>query len=257
MASGSSSELKFRRARKHLSELEGLLRAYYEAEPFEVYQDADPYSGPLTYRVRVKVDVPPEIALVVGDVVHNARSALDHVACRLVEAGHGSTDHVSFPAGQNEIKFRQAVRDRLRKAPEAAKSAVAKLAVYPGGDDKLWSLHRLDVDDKHKLLIPVASSHQTVNLHLGWKDIQLGPLALPLAEPTFPVVDGSALLVINEQPRFNKGTSDLVQDHSFGFDLALPPGSMASARPVPVLAGLEGLVDRAETVAQLLLATVN
>lgn len=246
-------DAKFRRARQHLAELERQVQEYFAAEPFTVYTEAEPTSGPEIYRVHVATPPPVDLALVVGDVIHNARSALDHVACRLVEANGGSTAHTKFPTGSTRSEFSKAVKAGLKGANEDAKAAVRELEVYDGGDNRLWRLHRLDIEDKHKLLIPVGMSYRTVNLHIGHGDLQLEPLGIVPAHPLFPITEGAELLCIQEQPRFAP-TGGFTQNYSFTFDLALDPSAMGADRPTPVVEAVADLVNHAESVAVQLLA---
>ncbi len=72
-------QAKLRRARSHLVELERGAAAYLDDTPFGVYTVADPTTGPVSYRVHVRAKPPEDLGLMLGDALHNARSALDHV----------------------------------------------------------------------------------------------------------------------------------------------------------------------------------
>lgn len=100
---------KLGRARMHLAELEKDARTYMPSEPFEVYEDARPDQGPLTYRVHVRAEPPEHLGLILGDALHNARTALDHVVCRLVEDGGGTvTQDTMFPQHRRATPLRRA-----------------------------------------------------------------------------------------------------------------------------------------------------
>lgn len=242
------TRLKLTRARKHLAELEAGAKAYLQSKPFEVYTAADPTSGPISYRVRVRADPPAELGVVLGDALHNARSALDHVVCRLVEhAGGQVVTKTAFPAGRTEKMFKTAVRAKLEGASAEALSAVEALAVHPGGDEVLWSLHQLDIDDKHKVLIPVGMYSKGVTLHMRSHDVEFPPLTLS-ANEVIPVTEGVEIFSVAEQARFAE-PSPHVQDYSFPFDLALIGVSWAPAKPVPAVQAATSMIDRAEVVA--------
>jgi hypothetical protein len=133
-------DLKIARARHHLTDLERDTRAYLDGDPFPVYTEAGPSSGPLIFRVRIRDEVPAELAVVLGHALHNARSALDHVACRLVEANRRSIDRTQFPTGTTKSNFLKEVDRRLDGASQDVKAAVRALAAYQGGDEQLVRL---------------------------------------------------------------------------------------------------------------------
>lgn len=55
-------------------------------------------------------------------------------------------------------------------------SLLKALKPYKGGNEPLWGLNRLDILDKHRLLVPVAAGHHT--LFLG----RSGPIRNPTAD---------------------------------------------------------------------------
>jgi hypothetical protein len=88
VASLAGALAKLDRAEAHLNELRDLLRGHLT--------NLDLVSGTITHhpgriekRIRIAA-VPPEIQVVAGDVVHNLRSSLDHVANQLVVANGGT-----------------------------------------------------------------------------------------------------------------------------------------------------------------------
>jgi hypothetical protein len=102
--------------------------------------------------------MPPQIPLVIGDALHNLRSALDHMAYEIVADTGTPSDHLYFPFK----KGRQELVDALKhgEIETAAGSTIIDLIVdtvrpYKGGNDALYSLHALDIVDKHHLVVPL------------------------------------------------------------------------------------------------------
>jgi hypothetical protein len=92
-----------------------------------------------------------------GDVIHNLRAALDHLAQHLALVGCPAlTDkelrQVEFPIAETPAKYEA---DKARKVkgmkPEAIER-IDRLKPYRGGNDALWRLHALDNIDKHRTL---------------------------------------------------------------------------------------------------------
>jgi hypothetical protein len=95
-----------------------------------------------------------------GDVVHNLRSSLDHLAWQLVEAGGGTPGRQTyFPITESVKKYKAAIKSGAIEGMSAgARKLVEASQRYATNDDTLWNIHELDRIDKHRLLIPVATS---------------------------------------------------------------------------------------------------
>ncbi|QCB94745.1 hypothetical protein [Cellulomonas shaoxiangyii] len=97
-------------------------------------------------------------AVLVGDIVHNARSALDHAAWQLVGLNGGTPGtHTQFPTARASKDFD--TKTRLRGAHPYVHETVRALEPWGGGAGHwLWVLTQLDNVDKHRLLLDVNSS---------------------------------------------------------------------------------------------------
>ncbi len=108
-----------------------------------------------------------EVVAIAGDVVHNLRAALDHLAKQLVLVGLRAAPpiqpltekelrQIEFPIAETLTKYES---DKARKVkgmlPEAVE-AIDKLKPYKGGNDALWRIHELDNIDKHRSLFTLA-----------------------------------------------------------------------------------------------------
>jgi hypothetical protein len=101
--------------------------------------------------------VPPPLLCIVGDAVHNLRSALDHLACELVRANRkGPGPQTEFPildgpitTAKREARFAAKVEGMRQEVIDA----IRDVHPYQGGNNTLWRLHRLDAIDKHNVLL--------------------------------------------------------------------------------------------------------
>jgi hypothetical protein len=108
-----------------------------------------------------------EVVAIAGDVVHNLRAALDHLAKQLVLVGltvappavpltDKELRQIEFPIAETVTKYEA---DKARKVkgmtPEAIET-IDRLKPYKGGNDALWRIHELDNIDKHRTLFTVA-----------------------------------------------------------------------------------------------------
>jgi hypothetical protein len=103
---------------------------------------------------------PPFLSIIIGECLHNLRSALDHIVWHLAEANppnRGSNKN-QFPICDSASKFReQKGRKRLEGVPMQAQAVIERLQPYQFGSSyefhTLWRLNALVNIDKHRTLM--------------------------------------------------------------------------------------------------------
>jgi hypothetical protein len=214
-------ELKAPRAKldwavERLKALETECLARLEAEPFRVVPEFDAAIEEFVMRFRAPVDDWPQLrwGLMVGDVIHNARSALDQavwlIALRTTPVEELWQDDVgwkiAFPVTLSESKF-----NRHRALPFLAddgKEVLRGVQPYQEGDipealqllDRLWNI------DKHRVI-----HGTTVSLDLSGVKFRPGALMVEdlIGEPPQttwrdlpnPIPDGTTIASV----RFRDG----------------------------------------------------
>ena len=91
--------LKVERAKQHLRDLEVERDRFMKADPYRIVHERDAETGHNVYRVYDLKTPPAQIGLIAGDVIHNLRSALDHLVYALVIANGND------PTGEKAIAF--------------------------------------------------------------------------------------------------------------------------------------------------------
>jgi hypothetical protein len=123
---------KVARAREHTQRLEALAEGFLKRRPNQV--SFDDYSESPWVIIRAVVEpIPIEFSMVAGDVIHNLRSGLDHLAWQLVLlSGAVPGRHTSFPLYTTESEFDSGIRN----PPKGRKSPLD--GIDPAG--KIWAL---------------------------------------------------------------------------------------------------------------------
>lgn len=213
-----SAIAKLERAKKHLRDLDALLKEYASSNPLLALQEEEKESGDLVYRVRIIKPVPStEIALIVGDLVHNLHSALDLRVCELVrENGNSIVRDNAFPMSENLQDFQTLFSRRLQGLSSHHINIVTNLKPYKEGNEILWELHHLDILDKHKSLIVADSVSQALVIDaaepfrknrpkwMDWPAPESMFIAIRPASPTkedFPIKDGDEIYRIKKEAR--------------------------------------------------------
>jgi hypothetical protein len=162
---------KLERAKEHIVNLESAWDRFLGDDGYPIESKDDPNTGNRTFYVGNVKPIPADIPLIAGDAIHNLRSALDHLAYELASictGGSGPFSELYFPTGKDAASFSEnlsraseyktkatGVVKRLR---DDAIKAIRDIEPYGGGKGEIfWQLHKLDIIDKHHLLVTVAS----------------------------------------------------------------------------------------------------
>jgi hypothetical protein len=242
--------IKVQRAREHIRDLEIEVRSFLGTNPYRVGTKRDPQTRRLIYYLVEVRPVPERIGAIVGDVLQNLRSALDHLAYQLFRRGPGITDsspagHVYFPISDDAAKHQTGSQGKVHGMGQDAIDAIDATRPYKGGNDALWHLHKLNNIDKHRFVITVGTAFCSLDLgaHAFEKLAELVP-ALAKMEPLhaffkpgdrmFPLKVGDELFIDAPDAKEN-------QKMQFRFEVAF--GEPGIAEGEPLLETLQSFAD--------------
>jgi hypothetical protein len=83
--------LKIERAKEHIRDLDAAIGDFLRDEPYRLGAKPHPVAE-IKHTTLYVAEVKPitsRLSLLIGDAIHNLRSALDHLAWQLVEGGGG------------------------------------------------------------------------------------------------------------------------------------------------------------------------
>ena len=157
--------VKTEQAKKHLRELETILSGFKNESLYAIVQ-----SEQGTQEFKNLPILSFEAVATSGDVVHNLRSALDHLAWQLVlTAGNEPKPGVTaFPIAKEAAAYESDKGKRVQGMEQRAISAIDALKPYKGGNEMLWKLHELDLIDKHRTVLSVRDDCLFV---AGWMPV--------------------------------------------------------------------------------------
>jgi hypothetical protein len=203
----TGSWLKIKRSKRHFDEFRAAESAFMAPKPYKVVAEYDAEARQCVAKVRITNEIPPEMGVIVGDIVHNLRCALDLLAVDLARM-NGHTSHTAlkstyFPISANRQTFETTAQDKIERLDATAKRLIAETQPYKGGNDALYKLHQLDILDKHTLLIPVVTA--VVNPCYGFAVAKPPPGVKVSAEATmrlatlnYPLQDGDILATFSD-----------------------------------------------------------
>lgn len=156
----NNARLKLRRGRRHISEFEAEIASFLAREPYQIILSESRISPPrIEYHWTTHThEAPPEeLAMILGDAVHNLRVALDVLANDTVALGGNIPKGVYFPFAKDAADLEKQIKEKMKGATPEAKEFVRTLKPYKGGNEPLRALHDLDIQDKH--ISPLQVSH--------------------------------------------------------------------------------------------------
>src|SRR3954466_15009690 len=130
----AASYVKLARARHFIQELEAEAERYKNSDPTSVRLDHE--ANPPNIHVEWKgVTLMP--GAIIGDAVHNLRTALDLMASELARINGKSDKDVYFPFASSADRFDQAIKSRsFDKAGDDAVALLRKFEPYRGGNER-------------------------------------------------------------------------------------------------------------------------
>jgi len=205
---------KVARAAQHLQvlqdEIDGYLAHFTRGDAYEVIAEIELESRQEIHRLQVLRPFPAmRWGVLVGDVVHNARSALEHVVelATIAHSGH-PLDRTEFPVFHEPTKFSARTRKgdpvpgsglfALRGVSDKARAYIEGLQPYHRGNDHasstLWLLHALWNMDKHRIVAVVGATARTDRF--DFRDFAIAPGATAEVFVQFPFEDGTHVMEI-------------------------------------------------------------
>jgi hypothetical protein len=160
-----ASRRKVERAMEHVQDLNKLLKVFAESDFYSVSVKEHRGSNRILFDIDKSGFDMTRCALIIGDALHNLKSSLDILYYQAFEtAAIGSADHrTRFPIRDEREELIAAIDGGLKKKGLAEDSRIALIVdvlldivkPYKAGNLPLWSLHELNILDKHQLLIPM------------------------------------------------------------------------------------------------------
>jgi hypothetical protein len=178
--------LKIERANKHIADIEQRLRTSSDTYGPMMHIDMQTGEKFLDYILSDR-KLRPDIALIVGDALHNLQCALDIAWCAAVRVLYPQANSrwLKFPIFKTRHQLESTLTES-RKIPSSSPLfdlIVNRVKCYEGGDTDLLALHDLDIDDKHHLLIPMLTVTGVEGVEVEHEDGTINRYEIMLVPP--------------------------------------------------------------------------
>ncbi|WGJ14132.1 hypothetical protein QEV83_15970 [Methylocapsa sp. D3K7] len=182
----SDATTKIRRAQKHLAELETEAAAFIASNPARFTVELAEARGGIEFNFTLNVEAAPEwLGAIIGDVIHNLRTALDLTACEIVRAADENDEDVYFPFSKSADELEHMIKKRkFNRAGTDAVALLVSMKPHHNGNAALRAIHDLDIQDKHRALIPNAITTASPVIQMWEDDGRINPRVI--GDPNAP-----------------------------------------------------------------------
>jgi hypothetical protein len=227
-----------------------------EPRPYDFSLHIDPKSGDHTIYAEIVEPPPPMLSVIVGDVLHNLRSSLDHLAWELViRAGGKPGRQTYFPICDTHDRWLREVEWRRRSADRKSPLAgiepgsaiwkfIQAVQPYEGAvyANAMTVLRVLSNADKHRQLLisGMFPDPDDFAAMLRWRPEAVLREQKIFLGPDQPMKDGDKVAFLNFDP--SKLDPDLRVEGELAVDIAFSDSGWDSSRPA--LAELKAAINQ-------------
>lgn len=155
----TATRAKIGRGRHHIEQLEPAIQEYLKSRPVITvgFERSAGQQFQFTMRSVTVRELPLDIVMIFGDAVHNIRAALDWLVHEVVAQRTRPALGLAFPFASRAEGIGKAIREKMKDTTAAERNLVRELKPFSGGNELLWSLHQLDLQDKHRTPLEVST----------------------------------------------------------------------------------------------------
>lgn len=151
------ARLKVERAKKHIAEMNEEISRFCDAHLHIPFIEHDPDGPGDLLKIGEHYEGLDSISMILGDVIHNLRCALDLAISDIERTKCGkNAKYTKFPVYESRNEFVAAIKGGLeQKVPwHIFNRLLVDIQPYRGGyGESLVHLHNLDIEDKHRGLL--------------------------------------------------------------------------------------------------------
>lgn len=223
-------QLKLDRAYEHMEALNRAMQGFLWRGPYELWKNIDRQTNDYVVYMRIRDDPPIKWSIIIGEICHNLRSALDHLAWQLVKAnGNKPNRNTGFPIFSDDPFADNASEktlerwERMTRGMHTDDIAILKgFQPYNTGDqaNPLFMLNSLSNRDKHREMHFTQNVARYTKVEFtDMRDLELEPLMEPY-RGTFE--DGTVVLQYRVTPTGDNPHVQVEAECSFNIAFRYP-----------------------------------
>jgi hypothetical protein len=211
--------LLLERAREHREELNTRAERFFHENPSVHFTERDPDTGHYLRKAKLPAPLPSALWPIAADAFNNLRSALDQaVSASVMTIKPGAPlNGVGFCFGKSQTHFEETVSRSPKAINPYVFDVMRFFKPYIGGNDQLAILNILANSNKHRSLISLGASVETVEVAL----LEL-PGRGPVLRPYWDSTKGELVIsrtLDSGEPRYDLNVAFFIAfEHVEGFE---------------------------------------
>jgi hypothetical protein len=146
------------RAKHHIRDLDQVVRAFSDGQPWSYVIDSESEAPVKVYKVRFHTPPPAEAACIIFDAVNNLRATLDQIGySAAIASGKTDPSGTNFPFGDDAAGIKKIFkrnRAHLTLPPQIMDLFRSVQPCRDGSGQLLWAVNKLCNTKKHSKLVP-------------------------------------------------------------------------------------------------------
>jgi hypothetical protein len=126
--------VKVDRAYRHILDFDERLLRFRNSHPYKVFSEDDLNARERTFYLRILKEMPSEFPALIGDIVQNLRSSLDHLAWHLVKSSpvipKARDKDIYFPIFESAGEYNPGKMRKIEGMSQAAIDAIDRVEPY-------------------------------------------------------------------------------------------------------------------------------
>lgn len=249
--------LKIERAKHHIDDLNRRSADFFSSGACSFVFTRDYKAREAAIRFKQYKSIPDEFGLLIGDAIHNLRSALDLAVWVIVSPHAQKPENIQFPFSKKSDTLESVITSRqIQFAGPKVVQTIRDLKPYLGGNEYLYGVHHLDIADKHRLIIPVFSVSSLAGIKVEGLNMDTPEWGVIKSYGILGLEDGRELVRVPRKPppRRIRHIFPKEQDLGGSFSIAFEKGSPFETKPA--IAALVKMTDAVISAVENLQAAI-
>ena len=174
---------KIERANRHIEEFEKCSSSFRKEYTAEFVVSSNPSDDFVTADVLRGRPIPEIFSTIIGDVVHNLRTSLDHLAWEaMLLVGATPSNNTYFPFGDTAKEVENRISLNFKGATNNLQDLIRSIGPCKDQNINLWALNQLDRIDKHRTILLVIDQKviESLNVRDAAGNMMFGNMAFKI-----------------------------------------------------------------------------
>jgi hypothetical protein len=162
----ASGGAKIERAKEHVTEFDRASREFLDTHPYIAVAEFKAERREIRFVVQEIRPIPPRLATITADAIHNLRVSLDILWHHVWSKGKPGRRKLYFPILKDAHELQTRFKSVKEPTHKAAVNLLQVAKAHKAGNNLLGALTEIDDRDKHEVPVLAAASYRRIEVQL-------------------------------------------------------------------------------------------